>query len=63
MGESRHHASRSLDDGRRRVLIAGGLRARYAATGHLLYMKNGTLMALPFSARLAGSDRHAGRDD
>ena len=41
----------SLDNGERRVLIIGGSDARYVATGHLLYMKNGTLMAVPFNAR------------
>jgi serine/threonine protein kinase/Tol biopolymer transport system component len=41
----------SLDDGERRVLITGGSDARYVATGHLLYMKSGMLMAVPFDAR------------
>jgi Tol biopolymer transport system component len=41
----------SLDDSERRVLITGGADARYVATGHLLYVKSGTLMALPFNAR------------
>ena len=41
----------SLADNERRVLIAGGSDARYVATGHLLYMQSGTLMAVPFHAR------------
>lgn len=40
-----------LDGGERRVLIPGGADARYIATGHLVYMKSGTLMAVPFDAR------------
>jgi Tol biopolymer transport system component len=38
----------SLDDGEQRVLIQGGADARYVSTGHLAYMKSGTLMAVPF---------------
>ena len=38
----------SLDTGQRRVLIQGATDARYVNTGHLLYMKLGTLMAVPF---------------
>jgi eukaryotic-like serine/threonine-protein kinase len=41
----------SLDDGERRVLIAGGSDARHVSAGYLLFMKSGTLMALPFNAR------------
>jgi eukaryotic-like serine/threonine-protein kinase len=40
-----------LDGGDRRVLVAGGADARYVATGHLVYMKSGTLMAVPFDIR------------
>ena len=40
----------SLDNGQRRVLVAGA-DARYVATGHLLYLKSGTLMGVPFDAR------------
>jgi eukaryotic-like serine/threonine-protein kinase len=39
---------RSLDSGDERVLIANGSDARYVRTGHILYMKTGTLMAVPF---------------
>jgi serine/threonine-protein kinase len=41
----------SLETGERRVLIQGGADARYVQTGHLLYMKIGTLMAVPFDVR------------
>ena len=37
-------------DAGRREVIAGGADARYVDTGHLVYMKNGTLMAVPFDA-------------
>jgi eukaryotic-like serine/threonine-protein kinase len=40
-----------LDGGDRRVLISGGADARYVATGHLVYMKSGTLTAVPFDIR------------
>src|SRR6185436_3364241 len=39
---------RSLGTGQQRVLIQGGTDARYVNTGHILYMKLGTLMAVPF---------------
>jgi serine/threonine-protein kinase len=39
---------RSLETGQQRVLIQGGTDARYVNTGHLVYMKLGTLMAVPF---------------
>jgi eukaryotic-like serine/threonine-protein kinase len=41
----------SLDTGERRVLIPGGTDARYVSTGHVVYMKRGTLMAVPFDLR------------
>ncbi|MDA2937576.1 protein kinase, partial [Acidobacteria bacterium AH-259-A15] len=43
----------SLETGERQVLISGGRDARYLPTGHLLYAREGTLLALPFDvARL-----------
>ena len=39
---------RSLAGGDERVLIPNGTDARYIPTGHILYMKTGTLMAVPF---------------
>jgi serine/threonine protein kinase/Tol biopolymer transport system component len=41
----------SLDSGERRVLIPGGADARYVNTGHIVFMKTGTLMAVPFDVR------------
>jgi serine/threonine-protein kinase len=50
----------SLETGERRTLFRGGADARYVSTGHLLYMKTGTLMAVPFDAeRLELRGRHA----
>src|SRR5262245_14168663 len=37
-----------LDGGERRVLVSGGTDARLVSPGHLVYMKGGTLMAVPF---------------
>ncbi len=39
-----------LDGGEPRVLLEGG-DARYVATGHLLFIRSATLMAVPFDAR------------
>jgi serine/threonine-protein kinase len=38
----------SLDSGARKNLIKGGTFARYAATGHIIYARGGTLFAVPF---------------
>jgi hypothetical protein len=40
-----------LDGGERRVLIQGAADARYVDTGHVVYMKAGTLTAVPFDVR------------
>jgi serine/threonine-protein kinase len=40
-----------LDGGTRRVLMQNGTDARYVSSGHLLFMRNGTLMAVPFDVR------------
>jgi serine/threonine-protein kinase len=40
-----------LDSGEQRVLIDGGADARYVSSGHLAYMKSGTLMVVPFDRR------------
>ena len=46
--------AQSLATGQRTVLIRGGADARYLRSGHLLYLRRGTLMAVPFdSDRLA----------
>jgi serine/threonine-protein kinase len=42
--------AQSLATGQQKVLIEGGADARYVSTGHLVYMRRGTLMAAPFDA-------------
>jgi serine/threonine-protein kinase len=37
-----------LDSNERRVVIRGGTYARYVRTGHVVYVRAGTLMAVPF---------------
>ena len=45
---------RSLDTGQQTVLVTGGSDGRYVSTGHLVYVRLGTLMAVPFDpVRLA----------
>jgi Tol biopolymer transport system component len=39
----------TLDTGERKTLIEGGADARYVASGHLVYVRRGTLLAVPFS--------------
>jgi serine/threonine-protein kinase len=51
-------AVQSLTSGERRHLAPSGQSPRYAASGHLLYVEGGNLMAAPFDARrlqVAGS--------
>src|SRR5205814_3543526 len=38
----------SLTTGERKKLIIGAADARYVRTGHLIYVRRGTLMAVPF---------------
>ena len=38
----------SLETGARKVLVAGGRDARYVPSGHLVYVLDGTLLAVPF---------------
>ncbi len=38
----------SLETGERRVLVQEGTQVRYVPTGHLVYVREGTLMAVPF---------------
>jgi serine/threonine-protein kinase len=38
----------SLDGGERKVVVRGGRDARYVETGHLVYARAGTLIAVPF---------------
>ena len=45
---------RSLDTGQQTLLVNGGADGRYLSTGHLVYVRLGTLMAVPFDpVRLA----------
>jgi serine/threonine protein kinase/Tol biopolymer transport system component len=39
---------RSLLTGEQKVLVTGGADARYVTTGHVIYARTGTLMAVPF---------------
>ncbi len=41
----------SLKSGEKRVLVEGGSFGRWAPTGHLLYVRNGKLMSVPFDHR------------
>jgi serine/threonine-protein kinase len=55
-----HVAVRSLVTGEQRVLIEGAADARYVRTGHLVYARMGTLMAVPFDVtrlEVAGGPR------
>jgi eukaryotic-like serine/threonine-protein kinase len=48
----------SLDTGERRVLVEGSGYARYSPTGHLMYGRLGSILAVPFDAeklRVGGS--------
>ena len=38
----------ALDSGQRSVLVRGGTAGQYVPTGHLLYVRQGTLFAMPF---------------
>jgi serine/threonine-protein kinase len=44
-----HIVAQSLQTGERRVLITGGRDGRYA-TGHLVYLRKGVLLGVPFDA-------------
>jgi serine/threonine-protein kinase len=47
---------RSLETGKQTGLVTGGSDGRYVSTGHLIYLRLGTLMAVPFDpVRLAVS--------
>jgi len=38
----------SLDTGKKRILVRGGTSPRYSPSGHLIYARGGTLLAVPF---------------
>jgi serine/threonine-protein kinase len=41
----------SLETGERRTILEGGTQARYAASGHLLYVRGKSLFAVPFDPK------------
>jgi serine/threonine-protein kinase len=43
--------ARRLDTGEQHTLVKGGADPRYVPTGHLVYIQNATLMAVPFDAQ------------
>jgi Tol biopolymer transport system component len=43
--------AQSLETGERKVLVQGGSYGRYVPTGHLVYMRSGTLMAVGFDPK------------
>lgn len=43
--------AQSLTTGTRKVLIEGAADARLVSAGHLVYLRKGTLMAVPFDLR------------
>jgi serine/threonine-protein kinase len=45
--------ARRVDTGEQHALVKGGADPRYVRTGHLLYLVNGVLMAVPFDAQNA----------
>jgi serine/threonine-protein kinase len=44
-------AVQSLETGERKVLVEGGSCARYSPSGHLVYVRGGTLLAVPFDLK------------
>lgn len=44
--------AQNLKTGERKILIQGGTSPRYISPGHLVYAKGGSLLAVPFDARL-----------
>jgi serine/threonine protein kinase/WD40 repeat protein len=41
----------SLDTGRQKILLDGGMNPRYSATGHLIYSRGASLFAAPFDVQ------------
>ena len=52
-----------LASGERKVLVHGGADARYLPSGHLLYLRKSTLMAVPFDLQQSGRNRRGRRAD
>jgi serine/threonine protein kinase len=40
----------SLDTGKKKILVQGGTSPRYSPSGHVIYARAGTLLAVPFDA-------------
>jgi len=49
--ETARIAAQSLETGSRQTLVENGTFARYASTGHLLYMRGDAIIAAPFDAQ------------
>ena len=43
-------AVHSLETGKRKILIEGGMAAQYSPTGHIVFARGGKLLAVPFDA-------------
>jgi Tol biopolymer transport system component len=41
----------SLRTGKKKILVEGGMNARYSRTGHLVYGRSGALLAVPFDIK------------
>ena len=52
----------SVETGEYRILVEGGMNARYSPTGHLLYARRGELFAVAFLADGLGSQRDTDSD-
>jgi len=50
-GVESHIEVLSLETGERKILLKDGADARFTATGHLVFAREGTLMAVPFDSR------------
>ncbi len=63
-GDDTRIVAKSLVSGEQKVIVEGGADGRYVSTGHLIYMRRGTLMAAPFDAsRVLVTGAHIGLFD
>jgi len=46
-----HIVAVNTENSRRKTLVEGGTHPRYAPSGHLVYARNGSLLAVPFDAK------------
>jgi eukaryotic-like serine/threonine-protein kinase len=49
--ESARIGAISLETGERRIVLEGGTYARYVPTGHIIYLRNRSLFAVPFDSK------------